>query len=93
MCVCSRKRKTIREEKTAAYRRQHRCMAKEEFAHGNAVCVFLSNTLSLGLALLEWVLVLELGAHTGWQLMVLFLLGISRGSMKSDRCRCRRLLR
>lgn len=93
MCLLT-ERKRRREEKTVAYCRQHRFMAKEEeFAHGNAVCVFLSNTLSLGLALLEWVLVLKLGAHTGWQSMVLFLLGISRGSMRSDRCRCRRLLR
>ena len=33
--------------------------------YGNAVVVLLANALSLGLALLERVLVLELGAHVG----------------------------
>lgn len=31
--------------------------------YGNAVVVLLADALSLGLALLEWVLVLELGTH------------------------------
>ena len=34
-------------------------------AYGNAVGVLLANTLSLSLALLEGVLVLELGSHFG----------------------------
>lgn len=34
-----------------------------ECTHGDAVCVFLSDSLSLGFALLERMLVLELGAH------------------------------
>jgi hypothetical protein len=33
--------------------------------YGNAVVVLLANALGLGLALLEGVLVLELGAHVG----------------------------
>ena len=33
--------------------------------YGNAVCVFLADALSLGLALLKVVLVLELGSHIG----------------------------
>lgn len=32
-------------------------------AYRDPVCVFLSDTLSFGLALLEWVLVLELRTH------------------------------
>lgn len=34
--------------------------------YGNAISVFLANTLGLGLALLEGVLVLKLGPHRGW---------------------------
>jgi len=36
-----------------------------ELAYWNTVCVLLANTLGLSLALLEGVLVLELGAHVG----------------------------
>ena len=32
-------------------------------AYWDAVCVFLSDALSFGLALLEWMLVLKLGTH------------------------------
>lgn len=32
-------------------------------AYWDAVCVFLSDALSFGLALLKWMLVLELGTH------------------------------
>lgn len=40
-------------------------MEKEvsERTYGDTVCVFLSDTLGFGLALLERMLVLELGAH------------------------------
>jgi len=34
-----------------------------ELTHWDTVCVLLANTLGLSLALLEGVLVLELGAH------------------------------
>ncbi len=33
--------------------------------YGDPVCVLLPDALRLGLALLKWVLVLELGAHGG----------------------------
>lgn len=45
-------------------------MLDEESAHRNAVCVFLSDTLSLGLALLKWMLILKLGAHREEGVMV-----------------------
>lgn len=39
--------------------------ARKASTYGNAISVLLANTLGLGLALLEGVLVLELGSHLG----------------------------
>jgi hypothetical protein len=52
---------------------QMTCMARTELVvtHRDAVGVLLPDALGLGLALLEGVLVLELGAHVdGWLVVV-----------------------